>query len=146
MKTYRVTVNGEVYEVTVEESTGGAVAFMPSFPAAQPIAAPRFAPKPAAPKVAAPKPAAPKAAAPKAAAKESSGGGAVTTIQAPMPGKVMSIKVAKGDVVKNGTPLLILEAMKMENDILSSVEGTVQAINVEVGKSVNTGDKLIVIG
>ncbi len=62
-----------------------------------------------------------------------------------MPEK-LSIQVKPGENVKSGKVLLILEAMKMENDILAPMDGTVQAINVNVGDSVNTGDVLVVIG
>jgi glutaconyl-CoA decarboxylase len=62
-----------------------------------------------------------------------------------MPGKILDIKVTPGDVVKSGTVLVILEAMKMENDIMAPADGTVRAINVKEGDSVNTGDVLVVI-
>jgi glutaconyl-CoA decarboxylase len=63
-----------------------------------------------------------------------------------MPGKISTINVKPGDSVKSGEVLLILEAMKMENDIMASADGTVQSVNVNVGDSVNTGDALVVIG
>lgn len=118
MKNYTITVNGNVYEVTVEE--GGAVA---------PVAA-------AAPKAAAPK-AAPKAAAPKAA-----GAAGKIKIEAPMPGKILGIKVNVGDAVKKGQVMMILEAMKMENEIVATEDGTVAGISATVGAAVEAGDVL----
>jgi 3-methylcrotonyl-CoA carboxylase alpha subunit len=60
-----------------------------------------------------------------------------------MPGKVLAVKVAPGDRVASGTALLVLEAMKMENDLLSSVDGTVKSVEARVGGMVNTGDVLL---
>ena len=120
MKNYTITVNGNVYEVSVEEGTGAAV----SAPAAAPKAAPAAAPK-----------AAPKAAAPAGAA------GSVK-VAAPMPGKILGIKVNVGDAVKKGQALIILEAMKMENEIVAPEDGKVASINTTVGSSVEAGDIL----
>lgn len=113
MKNYTITVNGNVYEVSVEENTG---------------AAPVQAAAPAAVKKA---PAAPKKAA-------SAGAGAVK-ITAPMPGKILDIKSKVGDAVKKGQVMMILEAMKMENEIVASEDGTVASIDVAVGASVEAG-------
>ena len=118
MKNLTVTVNGVAYNVTVEENTNGAAPV-----AAAPVAAP-VAPK-AAP-----------AAAPKAAA------GAVT-VKAPMPGNILDVKVAAGASVKAGDVLVILEAMKMENEIVAPQDGTVASINVHKGDTVNSGDTLV---
>ena len=118
MKNYTITVNGVAYEVTVEEGTTGA--------ATAPAAAPKAAPKAA--------PAAPKAAAPAAAA------GAVK-VNAPMPGQVLSVKANVGQAVKKGEVILILEAMKMENEIVAPQDGTV-ASTVAAGTSVEAGDVL----
>lgn len=118
MKNYTITVNGNVYEVSVEES--GAVAS-------------------AAPAAAAPKAAAPKAA-PKAAAK-SAGAGSVK-ITAPMPGKILGIKAKAGDTVKKGQAIIVLEAMKMENEIVASEDGTIASIDTSVGAAVEAGDVL----
>lgn len=118
MKKYRVNVNGTVYEVELEEITGAA--------AAAPVAAP------AAP---APAPAAPVAAAP-------AGGEKVT---APMPGNILSVNVAAGDTVKRGQVLLILEAMKMENEIMSPCDGVIASVNTSKGSAVESGALLCVI-
>ena len=118
MKKYKVNVNGTVYEVELEEITGAA--------AAAPVAAP------AAP---APAPAAPVAAAP-------AGGEKVT---APMPGNILSVNVAAGDTVKRGQVLLILEAMKMENEIMSPCDGVIASVNTSKGSAVESGALLCVI-
>ena len=116
MKNYTITVNGNVYDVTVEE--GAAVA----------SAAPVAAPKAAAP--------APKAA-PKAAAPAGAQGG--VKVNAPMPGKILGIKANAGQAVKKGDVLLVLEAMKMENEVVAPQDGTVASINVAVGDQVEAG-------
>jgi len=134
MRKFNITVNGKAYEVEVEE-IGGVAAAMPARPAA-PAAAPKAAPAPAA---AAPAPA-PAPAAP--AAAPVAGG---STISAPMPGTVLDIKVAVGDTVKVNDVLMILEAMKMENEIMAPVAGKVAQISVSKGASVNSGDVMIVI-
>ena len=122
MKKYRVNVNGTVYEVGLEEITGAA--------AAAPVAAPAApAPAPAA------APAAPVAAAP-------AGGEKVT---APMPGNILSVNVAAGDTVKRGQVLLILEAMKMENEIMSPCDGVIASVNTSKGSAVESGALLCVI-
>ena len=104
MKAYTITVNGTAYEVEVEEK-GGAVA---------------AAPRAAAPRAAAPAPKAAPAPAPAPAAKPVAAGAA--TVTAPMPGKVLEVKVKAGDAVKSGQVLLILEAMKMQNEIMAPAE------------------------
>lgn len=119
MKTYTITVNGNVYDVTVEEGSGAV--------AAAPVAAP------AAPRAAAP---APKAA-PKAAAPAGAQGG--VKVNAPMPGKILGIKVSAGQAVKKGDVLLVLEAMKMENEIVAPQDGTVASVNTSVGEQVEAG-------
>lgn len=127
MKKYNITVNGTVYAVEVEEA--GAA---PSAPAAAPAAA---APAPA---PAAPAPA-PKTPAPAPAA---AGG---QTISAPMPGTIFDIKVTPGQAVNAGDVLIILEAMKMENEIMAPEAGTVDAVLVTKGASVNMGDALVTL-
>ena len=116
MKNYRITVNGTAYDVTVEEGTnvGAAVA------APAPVAA------------AAPAPAAP--AAPAAAGS--------IEVAAPMPGKILNVKAGVGTAVKKGDVILILEAMKMENDVVAPEDGTVASINVSAGDAVEAGDVL----
>ena len=116
MKSYTITVNGNVYDVTVEEN--GSVS--------APAAAPRRAAAPAAP-----------AAAPKAAAPAGAQG--AVTISAPMPGKILGVKANAGDAVKKGQVIVVLEAMKMENDIVAPQDGTVASINVTAGQSVESG-------
>lgn len=132
MKKYNITVNGTTYAVDVEEA-GGAPAAAPAPAAAAP--APEAAPAPAA---AAPAPEAAPAAAP--AAAPSAG---AQTVDAPMPGTVLDIKVSAGQAVNAGDILLILEAMKMENEIVAPDAGTVDAIITSKGASVNAGDALI---
>ena len=126
MRKFNITVNGVAYEVEVEEVAAGE--------ASAPVAA---APK-AAPKAAAP--AAKPAAAPKAAPVANG-----TKVNAPMPGTILDVKVAQGQAVKKGDVLLILEAMKMENEIMAPKDGTVAQVAVSKGASVNSGDALVVL-
>ena len=100
-------------------------------------AAPQAAPKAAAPA----KPAAPKPAAPKPAASAAGG----KAVNAPLPGTITSVNVEVGQAVKKGDVLVVMEAMKMANDITSECDGTVSAVNVQQGASVNVGDALVVI-
>lgn len=130
MKRYMINVNGQSYDVTVEELGGAAVRAPAPVAAAAPAAA---APAAAAPAATAPAPAAP---APAAAT------GAGTPVKAPMPGTLVSYKVAKGQAVSAGQVILILEAMKMENEIVAPRAGVVAALCCNPGSSVNTGDVL----
>ena len=125
MKNYTITVNGNVYEVTVEEGfTGAASTPKAAAPKAAPAAAPKAAPAPAA-----------------APAAQAGAAGAVA-VTAPMPGKILGVKASAGQAVKRGQVLLILEAMKMENEIVAPQDGTVATINVAVGDSVEPGATL----
>ena len=127
MKNYTITVNGNVYEVTVEEGFTGAASapkVAPTAPKAAPAAAPKAAPAPAA------APAAP------------AGAAGSVVVAAPMPGKILGVKASAGQAVKKGQVLLVLEAMKMENEIVAPQDGTVATINVSVGDSVEPGATL----
>lgn len=116
MKNYRITVNGVAYDVAVEEMGEEAATSAP---------APAAAPKPAAPK----------------AAPAAAGAGAVK-INSPMPGNILSVKASAGQVVKKGDVLMILEAMKMENEICAPQDGTIASVQVAAGDSVESGDVL----
>ena len=130
---YKVTLNGRTYEVEVEAGKAMLLdeyeAIVPSAPAA-PVAAPAAAPVAAAPAVAAP------------AAAASVAGEAVS---APMPGTILKVNVSNGQAVKEGDLLVVLEAMKMENEIYAPKSGTVAQVATSKGASVNTGDVLVVI-
>ena len=121
MKNYRITVNGTSYDVSVEELSGGAVSAAPV--AAAPVAAPAPAAAPAAPAPAA-------------------GGAGSIQVSSPMPGKILAVKANVGDSVKKGQVILILEAMKMENEVVAPEDGTIASIDVTVGASVESGDTL----
>ena len=139
MKTFKVTVDGQPFTVQVEElkESGGNSA------GSQPAAAASSAPAPAAkPSPAAAKPAEAPA---KQESSQPAAGGAGFTVKAPMPGSVISVVVSEGDAVKDGDVLLILEAMKMENELTASQAGTVSQILVKKGDTVNSGDPLVVL-
>lgn len=125
MRQFNITVNGVQYSVAVEE-VGAASAPVAAPVAAAPVAAP------AAP-----------VAAPAAAPAPVAGG---EKINAPMPGNILEVKVATGASVKKGDVLIILEAMKMENEIMAPCDGTVKQVLVNKGATVNSGDPLVVIG
>jgi glutaconyl-CoA/methylmalonyl-CoA decarboxylase subunit gamma len=120
MKSYKISVNGQSYDVTVEE-----------------VGAPQAGAAQA--KTQAP------ATAPAQAAAPAASQGSVGAIKAPMPGTLLSYKVAVGQAVKRGDVLLILEAMKMENEIAAPADGTVASLGTNEGASVSTGDVLIVL-
>jgi len=134
-KKYRITVDGTSYTVEVEEL--GSVASTP-VPAATTVAP---APTPAA--AAAPAPAVPAPAPAPAAAPAPVSGGAV--VEAPMPGKILKVAVSAGSPVKSGEIVIVLEAMKMENEIFSPSDGVVKEIRCREGDAVNTGDIMMVI-
>ncbi len=137
MKNYTITVNGNVYQVSVEEGASG-VASSPVLQA--PVVAPVATPTPVVP-VAAPSPAAAVAASPAAPVAPATNGTAGNIkVNAPMPGKIISIKANVGQAVKQGDVIVILEAMKMENEIVAPSDGTVASINATAGSSVESGE------
>ena len=126
MKNLKITVNGTAYDVQVEEVAAGAAPVVASAPAAKP-AAPAAAPTPAA----APAP----AAAPVPAGAE--------TVNSPMPGTIVSVNVSAGQNVKKGDVLVVLEAMKMENEIMAPRDAVVAGVQVNKGDSVDSGTPLV---
>jgi len=123
MKNYRITVNGNTYDVAVEElAQAQAVTAAP----AAPVLASTPAPKPAAPKA---------STAPADAYK----------ITSPMPGTILDLKVKEGDTISANQVVAILEAMKMENEIVTPVGGKVVSVNVAKGGAVDTGDLILSI-
>ena len=124
MKNYTITVNGTVYDVTVEENTGAA-----------PKAAPQATPKAAAQAV--------QKAAPQAAPKAAQAAGAGTIkINSSVPGKVLKVEANVGQAVKAGDSIVILEAMKMEIPVVAPQDGTIASIDVAAGDAVESGDSL----
>ncbi len=128
---YKVTLNGRTYEVEVEAGKAMLVDEYEAYaPAPASPAAPAAAPAPAAP-----------AAAPAAAAVTAAG----EPVNAPMPGTVLRVEVAQGAAVKAGQLLVVLEAMKMENEILAPKDGTVTQIVAPKGSTVETGSPLVIL-
>ena len=126
MKNYTITVNGTVYDVTVEENVSGR---------APAPAAPKPAPKPApAPAKAAP--------APEKPAPAPAGTAGSKEVTAQVPWKVFKVPVSVGRAVKRGEAVIVLEAMKMEVDVVAQEDGTIASINVAVGDAVESGDVL----
>ena len=123
MRKFNISVNGNSYEVEVEEIGG----------------APAPVQKSAAP---APKPAAAPKAAPQASAASAPVSGA-TTVEAPMPGSIVSVKVKNGDTVNEGDVLCVLEAMKMENEIVSPRDGVIASVHVGKGDTVDSGTPMV---
>ena len=128
MRNFKVTVNGTTYDVAVEEVLGSGQPMPTSAPAPAPVAS---APAPAAP-----------APAPKPAANVSA---SAFKLSAPMPGTIVDVKVAVGDSVQKDQVGLILEAMKMENEIFIPVAGKITSVNVSKGSAVKTGDILLTV-
>ncbi len=124
MKNYTITVNGTPYNVTVEEGTSSAAPV-----ASAPAPAPASAPAPQA--------------APKAAPAPTAAGS--VKVDAPMPGNILDVKVSNGTAVKAGQVLVILEAMKMENEIVAPQDGTVASINVNKGDTVEAGQTIVTL-
>ena len=118
MKNYTITVNGTVYDVTVEENGAGSAPVRTAAPKAAPKAAPAAAP-----------------------AKAAAGAGSVE-VKASVPGKVFKLEAAVGQAVKAGDAIVILEAMKMEIPVVAPQDGTVASINVAVGDAIENGDVL----
>lgn len=135
MKKFKVTVNGKSYEVDVEE-LGTAAPAAPVTPAPAPVAvaSPAPTPAPAASATSSATQAAPKGPIPDSA----------VVVKAPMPGKISAIKQESGSVAR-GSVILVLEAMKMQNDIPAPQDGTLTEVRVAVGDNVKTGDVLAVI-
>ena len=131
---YKVTLKGRTYEVEVE---AGEAILLDEYEAVVPTAAPVAAP------AAAPAPVAAPAAAPAPAAAAPVAGDAVT---APMPGNILKVNVTPGQAVKEGDVLVVLEAMKMENEILAPKACTVKQVLVSKGSTVDTGATLVVLG
>ncbi|MCL2683646.1 MAG: biotin/lipoyl-binding protein [Synergistaceae bacterium] len=140
---YRISVNGKSYDVVVEELGTSAAPMPVAAPvpvAPAPVIEPAVSDSAHASPAAAPEPAPP---APAEEPKAVPEGG--TRITCPMPGKIWKVYVREGDAVEEGQPVLVLEAMKMENEIFSPVKGKVAMINCREGDSANTGDVLVVI-
>lgn len=134
---YKVTLNGKTYEVEVDETSAMLVDEYEAL-APAPAAAPALAGAPAAAPAAVPA----SAAAPSHAPAQTAAGEAV---KAPMPGTVLQVKTAQGAAVKKGDVLVVLEAMKMENEILAPRDGTVAQVAVSKGSAVDTGAVLVVL-
>lgn len=122
MKRFSVTVNGKAYDVAVEELGAGAAPVAAAAPAAAPAPTPAAAPAPAA------------------------AAGAGEKVSAPMPGTILDVKASNGQSVSKGDVIMVLEAMKMENDIVAPCDGTVTSILVKKGDSVQSGDTLATVG
>lgn len=128
MKKFQITFKGQVYELDVEEISG-------TTPAVQKIAS---APVPTSAPVAVP------TSAPKVVPTVAPAG--AQTVSAPMPGKILAVNIKPGDSVKRGDVIFILEAMKMQNEIMASQDGKISGVSVTVGQTVSTGDVLAILG
>lgn len=131
MKKYKVVVNGETYEVGVEEITSVPSPIVHSSPAitTQDATSKEIAKSQL-----------------NVEQSKVHGYQGVGTVTAPMPGNINDIKVAVGDDVKTGDPLVVLEAMKMENEVVAPISGSILEINVKKGQTVQNKDVLVVIG
>ena len=122
MKNYRITVNGNTYDVQVEELNGAAATQATPVATPAPVAAPAAAPAPA-----------------------NTGSEGSAKVTSPMPGNILDIKVNVGDKVEANQCVVVLEAMKMENEIVTPSAGTVASVNVTKGQTVASGDVLITV-
>lgn len=129
MKQYKITVNGITYDVQVDEVANAGVA-----PVAAAAASPAVAPTPAE------TPAPAQTPAPTATSQ-----GEGNPVTSPMPGTILKVLVSVGQAVKSGETLVILEAMKMENEIKADTDGTITGVNVSVGENVDSGKVLLTI-
>ncbi|ADX24580.1 acetyl-CoA carboxylase biotin carboxyl carrier protein subunit [Streptococcus dysgalactiae] len=130
LRKFKITIDGKEYLVEMEEIGAPVQAATPVQPTPAPVSAPAE-PSPQVEEAQAPQPTA---------------AAGADAIPSPMPGTILKVLVAVGDQVAENQPLLILEAMKMENEIVASSAGTVSAIHVSPGQVVNPGDGLITIG
>ena len=137
MRKYQIKVDGKVYEVEVEE-VGGNESSTGTISAPQPVAT-KVKEEPVSQNAAKPSSS-------PVPAKASTEAVAGEQVVAPMPGKILRISVNEGDSIKDGDAILILEAMKMENEIFASTSGKIKKINVSVNDMVDTGDTLVIIG
>ena len=124
---YKVRLRDKFYEVEVVESEAILLDYYDAAPAQVPVAAPAATAAPASP-----------------VATPVTGDGTVVT--APLPGSVIDVKVNVGDSVKKGQLLVLVEAMKMENEIVAPADGTVKAIHTSKGSNVETGAPLVTLG
>lgn len=134
MKNYKITVNGNMYDVTVEEGVAQTATTPMAASIITPVAAPVM-------QVSAP---VLQTASSNAPVKPvgASGAQGSSKVNSPMPGKILNVSVSVGQSVKKGDVLVVLEAMKMENEIVAPKDGTVASVNVSVGVSVESGDVL----
>ncbi|MEI8198722.1 MAG: biotin/lipoyl-containing protein [Eubacteriales bacterium] len=132
LKKYRISVDGKSYEVEVEDIASGASSNIRTAPASAPAASPAPAQETAA---------APQASVPQPVTAPADIKGEI--LRAPMPGTILSVAASVGQAVKRGDILLVLEAMKMENEIVAHIDGTISGIYVQKGSTVNAGDTLV---
>jgi biotin carboxyl carrier protein len=124
MKRFQITFKGQVYELDVEEISGSAPSVKKTAPVPTPSATPAAVPTP------------------KVASTAAPAGG--QSVLAPMPGKILAVNIKSGDAVKRGDVIFILEAMKMQNEIMASQDGKISGVSVTVGQTVSTGDALAI--